>query len=257
MASAAPSTPPYDQWQYVAFNNAIIWAAPMAVRHLYNAYNSGVSPEIQPFAVDPDAENWVLNIKGSATPPTPNPARPFAELTYLTPCLHESDHPNPQGADNGPDWLSYILNAIGSSEYWNTTAVIVTWDDWGGFYDNYTPAAAGTTWPYHMTPNPYSAPPNTGNTSDPNEWGYRVPLMVLSPYLATPGVIATPLISQGAILNFIENNFDLGNNLLGGDDLTNGTHDLSEMFNFSRIAPIPWSPLPSNFTPAYNATCPP
>ena len=69
-------------------------------------------------------------------------------------------------------------------------------------------------------------------------------------------MIATPLIGQGAILNYVESTFGLGTHVLGGDDLTNGSEDLSEMFNYSRIFPLPYSPLPSNFVPTNNGFCP-
>jgi hypothetical protein len=141
MASAAPTTSPYYQWQYIAKDTTSIWSAPMAVMHLYQDYSADPNPAKtgQPFAVDSDAENFVLNVTSSIAP-TPNPRRPFAELTFITPCVGESDHPNTaapghESFDDGPDWLAYVLNAVGRSPYWESTAVIVTWDDWGGFYD--------------------------------------------------------------------------------------------------------------------------
>lgn len=241
---------PYNLWQYVAKDKTSIWSAPMAVRSLYNAYSTSSNVNIEPFAIDPDAENFVLNVSNS-TAPTPNPVRPFAELTFLTPCVAESDHPNPEGTgpnggtDEGPQWLAYVLNAIGTSSYWNNTAVIVTWDDWGGFYDNYTPAP----WPFHPAANGY------GNPQDPNEWGYRVPLMMISPYVTSRGYISTTMISQGAILNYIENTFGLGAGALGGDDAANGTHHLIDMLNYNRT-PLPWITLSTTFTPANDGTCP-
>ena len=257
MASAAPSSSPYDQWQYVAFDDRIIWAAPMTVSHLYNDYSSDPNPSKtgQPFAVDPDAENFVLNVSGS-TSPTPNPPRPFAELTFLTPCLAESDHPNTAGPggtslDHGPDWLAYVLNAIGNSSYWNNTAVVVTWDDWGGFYDNFSPSP----WPHHPLGNAYSPPGvGHGNLEDPNEWGFRVPLIVISPWVKSKGYISSTLISQGAILNFIETVFGVPS--LNGDDKANGSNDLTNMLDLSSNTPLSWSSLPSNFSPANNDTCP-
>ena len=42
-------------------------------------------------------------------------------------------------ADTGPSWVASIVNAIGESAYWKTTAIIIVWDDWGGFYDNVPP----------------------------------------------------------------------------------------------------------------------
>jgi hypothetical protein len=127
---------PYNQdWQYVASSVKTIWSGPMAIDRFANAYAMG-SPSSQPFAVDPDAGQFVYDISHPTADPAP---RPFANLTYLTPCYRESDHPNGQSG-RGPEWLGGVVNAIGQSQYWSTTAVIVVWDDWGGWYDHYRPA---------------------------------------------------------------------------------------------------------------------
>ena len=47
----------------------------------------------------------------------------------------ESDHPGTL-SDTGPSWVASVVNAIGQSNYWNITAIVIVWDDWGGFYDN-------------------------------------------------------------------------------------------------------------------------
>ena len=237
--------------------------APMAVTHLYNAYSGDPNPQKtgQPFAVDPDAENWVLNLTLSVSR-TPDPARPIPLLTIITPCLGESDHPNdkaptpgaatPSAYDDGPDWLAYLINAIEGSLYFPNTAVIVTWDDWGGFYDNFSPSP----WPDHPIGNAYSPPGvGHGNLQDPNEWGFRVPLILISPYVKSQGYISSTKQSQGAILNFIETVFGLPTHVLGGDDAANGSHDLTDMLDFSATIP-PQSLLPSNFTPHYDGACP-
>lgn len=244
MASAAPSTAPYYQWQYVASDKKSIWAAPMSIKHLYQAYTGPLPPRFQPFAVDPDAFNFVLNVTGSASP-TPNPSRPFAELTFLTPCLRESDHPNTDAIDNGPQWLAWVVDSIESSSYWSNTAIIVTWDDWGGFWDNYTPAP----WPYHPSP-----PPSPYNAEDPNEWGFRVPLIVISPWVKNKNYISPTKRSQGAILSFVENIFGLSS--LGGDDQSNAD-GLADMFNFAAIVPLPTASVPTLFSPQPVGSCAP
>jgi Phosphoesterase family len=247
MAAAAPGVPPYLQWQYIASKQDSIWAAPMAIRHHYNTYVAASTKVTQPFAVDPDAENWVLNVTNSVNPP-PNPVRPFAELTYLTPCLRESDHPNDDGVDRGPAWLGYIVNAVESSSYWPNTAIIVTWDDWGGFYDNYLSGSL----PLHPNPNVYQ------NAQDPNEWGFRVPVIVISPWVRSKEYVSTVQQSQGAILNFVETIFNLGPNALGGDDANNTTNDLTNIFDFSMTRPtLPPVTLQPSFTPQNQSTCPP
>ena len=41
--------------------------------------------------------------------------------------------------DTGPDWVASVVNAIGESKYWNSTAIFIVWDDWGGYYDHVPP----------------------------------------------------------------------------------------------------------------------
>ncbi len=74
-----------------------------------------------------------------------------------------SDHPGNR-SNEGPSWVAAVVNAVGNSQYWNSTAIIVTWDEWGGFYDH--------------------VPPPMMN--DYMELGFRVPLLVISPYAKRP-----------------------------------------------------------------------
>ena len=78
-------------------------------------------------------------------------------LSWVIPTAANSDHPGSMGS--GPDWVASVVNAVGESKFWNSTAICVVWDDWGGFYD-------------HVAP-PYA---------DYDGLGFRVPLIVISPY---------------------------------------------------------------------------
>ncbi|HEX3369682.1 MAG TPA: alkaline phosphatase family protein [Candidatus Cybelea sp.] len=229
---------PYTDWQYIAHSATSIWAAPLGVEHLFEAYHLG-NKATQPFAVDPDAENFVLNVTGSTNPP-PNPARPIATLTYVTPCVAESDHPLLTGTDDGPQWLAWVLNAIGNSSYWSSSTIFVTWDDWGGWYDNVPPAT------FRPGINAYN------NADDPNEWGFRVPLIVISPYLKQRGYISSYATSgyqyrsQSVILQYVE--ATLGLPSLGADDMQDGQSDgLADMFDYGN-QPLPWRTIPTSFT---------
>jgi len=222
---SAFGAPLVADWQYVAYANDTIWAAPMAIDHLYMQYRHDPTKSVEPFAVDPDAIDFVKALGAR------DPARPFAALTYLTPCPLESDHPIVNGTSDGPAWLTYVVNAIGESKYWPNTTIVVTWDDWGGFYDHYRPPGS---WPHHPVPNPY------GNANDPYEWGFRVPLIVISPYVTARGYVSTRLRSQSAILNYVESTFGLGS--LGADDMSNGSDDLGDLFDFSHRA-LPYVPI--------------
>jgi phospholipase C len=113
----------------------------------------------------------------------------LASVSFVTPSLADSDHPplKPgQGSDLGPSWVASVVNAIGESSYWNSTAIIVLWDDWGGWYDN-------------------SSPPQP----DYRGLGFRVPCMIISPY-AKQGYVDSTQYEFGSILKFIEEVYGTG-----------------------------------------------
>src|SRR6185312_12628 len=59
----------------------------------------------------------------------------LASVSWVVPTDDFSDHPN-AARDLGPDWIGSVVNAIGESPYWKSTAIFIVWDDWGGFYDH-------------------------------------------------------------------------------------------------------------------------
>jgi phospholipase C len=106
------------------------------------------------------------------------------KVSWLTPPLAVSDHP-PASLCGGENWTVTMLNALmRRSRLWRTTAVILTWDDFGGYYD-------------HVTP-PHS---------DIYGYGPRVPMIVISPW-AKPGVNHEDM-STDSVLNLIEDLFGL------------------------------------------------
>jgi phospholipase C len=145
----------------------------------------------------------------------------LADVTFVTPSAAESDH---AGTNNGtgPSWVASIVNAIGKSSYWNNTAIIVTWDDWGGWYD-------------HVPPQIYNS----------YELGFRVPMIVISPYAKRGYVSHTPY-EFGSILKFIEQTFDLRS--LGATDVR--ANDLSDCFDFG-AKPRAFSLIASKYPAGY------
>jgi phospholipase C len=143
-------------------------------------------------------------------------------VSWVIPKGTVSEH-QPQSASKGDAWLGQVVSAIqGDSADWPTTAVFITWDDCGCFYD-------------HVNPITYSA-----------KWGVRVPLLAVSPYARTGFTDHTPA-TFASLLTFIEHNFSLAPlnpcaaapDPACSDDVigTTGTpaYDLSGMFDFSRI----------------------
>jgi phospholipase C len=236
-------------WEYIAHSNTSIWAAPLGVRHLFSQIQNGTQTSIG-YQRDPDAEKFVQNLY---TPLSSGGYPELPNITFITPCVFSSDHPNPQGQDKGPGWLAWIINEIAGSPNpvnWQNTVFLVTWDDWGGWFDSYQPKEVQPgqdPWPYHPQQNAYNIP------LDANEWGFRVPLIVISPYVNSAGFVSNAASnvgvarSQGGMLSFIEDTFGLAR--LGTDDSVNVSpppnssfSDLHDMINLNN-QPLPYVPL--------------
>ena len=108
------------------------------------------------------------------------------------------------------------MNAIGTSPYWANTAIIITWDDWGGWYD-------------HVAPTIY----------DSYEYGFRVPLIIVSPY-TKQAYVSHVTHDFGSILKFIEEVFNLPS--LGYADAR--ADDFSDCFDLTQT-PISFQVVPA------------
>jgi phospholipase C len=133
----------------------------------------------------------------------------LATVSWVIPNGNASDHPGNQG--NGPSWVASIVNAIGTSQYWKDTAIIITWDDWGGWYDHVPPLKISNSY----------------------EYGFRVPLIVVSPY-ARPAYISPVNHDFGSILKFIETMFGLTTVGPGNGYADSRADDLSDCFDFNQ-----------------------
>ncbi len=134
-------------------------------------------------------------------------------MSWVVPDAQNSDHPGYSSKDTGPSWVASVVNAIGKSQYWNSTAVIVVWDDWGGFYDPVAP--------------PFQ--------DDQGGAGFRVPMLVISPYVKAGsgshgGYISNTVYGFGSIIRFIEDNWRLGR--LGTTDQSSTS--IANMFNLKQ-----------------------
>jgi phospholipase C len=142
-------------------------------------------------------------------------------VSWVIPTFTESDHPRTT-KDTGPSWVASIVNAIGESPYWSDTAIIITWDDWGGFYDHVPPAQL-----------------------DQFGLGFRVPMIVVSPYAKHAHVSHTRY-EFGSIIKFIEETYGVPS--LGQTDVR--ATDLTDCFDFQQ-SPAPFVPITSDLKAGY------
>jgi phospholipase C len=197
-------------WRYYAPSAGSIWTAPNAIQHICG-----------PNAPPPNAtactgSGWTNNVVIPETPIlTDITSGNLAQVSWVIPTGANSDHAGNVAGTGGPSWVASIVNAIGASSYWSNTAIIITWDDWGGWYDHVPPPSIvndGTSW-------------GSGYV-----YGFRVPLIVVSPY-AKAKYISHVNHDFGSVLNFIEKTFTLPS--LGYAD-AHTTDDLSDCFDFTQ-----------------------
>ncbi|MHB8681605.1 MAG: alkaline phosphatase family protein [Acidimicrobiales bacterium] len=118
-------------------------------------------------------------------------------VSWVTPSGAVSEHP-PAAVSFGQSYVTSLVDAVMKGPEWDSTAIFLTWDDWGGFYDHVVPPSV-----------------------DANGYGLRVPALVISPY-ARKGYVDHQVLSFDAYDKFIEDDFLHGQRL---DPRTDGRPD--------------------------------
>ena len=184
-------------WKYYAppiSDPGYIWSTFDAISHVRHGpdWNNVVN-----------TSNFITDVQNNQLP----------SVSWVVTPYWQSEHP-PESICDGENTTVAELNAIMSNpNIWNSTAVFIVWDDFGGIYD-------------HIPP-----PPSV----DGFRFGPRVPMLIISPY-AKAGYISTTQYEFSSILKFIEERFNL--NALSSRDT--GANDTTDSFNFNQtpLAPL-------------------
>jgi phospholipase C len=181
------------------------WSGYQAVRHIRYGHD---------WKEDVISPNWkfITDVR----------AGKLANFTWITPVCADSDHVN-CGGGYGPSWVAALVNTIGKSKFWDSTAIFVQWDDWGGLYD-------------------HVAPPYRGIDS----LGFRVPLIVISPY-AKHGHVSHVQYETASVLRFAEDLFGL-DQLAAADK--RATSPAADCFDFSQ-QPRPFVKIAAPYPPRF------
>lgn len=150
------------------YGDGHLWSGYTAIRHIY------YGPDFKKDVKTPQT-TFFTDVKNGSLP----------SVTWITPTCENSDHATCL-SNTGPAWVTSIVNAIGQSKYWNSTAIFVTWDDYGGWYDHVAPKML-----------------------DYDGLGMRVPMLVVSAY-AKKGYVSHTQYESASILRFAEDRFGLG-----------------------------------------------
>jgi len=198
-------------WRYYAATPGPAWNAPISIEHI-------CQPQTVDGKLNCTGPEWINGVTMPQTQVLTDIANgQLAQVTWVTPNGFQSDHGDVNDG-SGPSWVASIVNAIGTSPYWANTAILITWDDWGGWYDHVAPTVIddGVSW-------------GSGYV-----YGFRVPLVVVSPY-AKAAYISHVTHDFGSILNFVESTFNLPS--LGYADAF--ADNLADCFDLSQT-PIPF-----------------
>lgn len=208
---------PLLTWRYYATTDGDIWTAPDAIQEICTPTTG---PEDQLACNGSQWNNNVVLEGSGAQILTDIQGGNLANVTWVVPDGPNSDHAG-NSIDNGPSWVDNIVNAIGQSPFWSSTAIIVAWDDWGGWFDHVAP-------PIRNNPDSY---PNS------YEYGYRVPIIVISPY-GKPNYVSHQQNDFGSVLLFIEEQFLPPNTYINGGGYADSyaLGDLSDFFDFTQGA---------------------
>jgi phospholipase C len=187
-------------WKYYApapGADGYVWSSYDAVKHIRNGID------------------WAAHVVPYTNFATDAAAGNLPAVSWLVEPHNVSDHP-PAGICEGENWTVQQINAVmKNAALWSTTAIILTWDDFGGFYD-------------------HVAPPKGPNGQI--EYGFRVPGIVISPY-SQPGFIDHTMYSYPSMLKFIEITFGLPP-IGTGTGLDASANDLGNTQNYVQT-PLP------------------
>jgi phospholipase C len=150
-----------------------------------------------PDFVDVHQDGQIANVQPASGFFAAAKAGTLPAVSWVVPNQRDSEHP-PALVSQGQAWVTSLVNAVMAGPDWSSSAIFLSWDDWGGFYDHVVPPAV-----------------------DANGYGLRVPGLVISPY-ARQGFVDHQALSFDAYLKFIEDDFLAGVRL---DPATDGRPD--------------------------------
>ncbi len=180
-------------WRYYVDDDTC-FASPCPDRH-----NTGTGPTKDPLPgfTDTWEDGTRENITFHSRYFNAAEAGSLPRVSWIVPAPGYSEHPSEDSGplDRGQAFVTRVINAAMRGPDWESTAIFLTWDDWGGFYDHVEPPVV-----------------------DQNGWGIRVPALLISPY-ARAGMIDSQTLSFDAYLKLIEDRF------LGGQRLDPATMD--------------------------------
>ncbi|HEY2475991.1 MAG TPA: alkaline phosphatase family protein [Candidatus Cybelea sp.] len=195
-------------WRYYTgsiYGDGGLWSAYQADRKIFD------SPDWKAKVINPPSQ-FLADVG----------AGKLAAITWVAPTYEASDHAA-LDTGKGPAWIASVVNAVGKSRFWDSSAIFIMWDDWGGWFDPMKPVYA-----------------------DYDGLGFRVPLLAVSPY-AKQGYVTHVQYETASVLRFIEDNFGLSH--LAASD-TRANDPATDAFDYNQ-RPRKFKEIPGAKTASY------
>lgn len=220
MAHVFAAANPKITWTYYTVGDSSLWTAPNAIQAICTVKDGKCTG---PYWTKGASNGYIVPDPSQVLTDIANCS--LAQVSWVIPTALESDHAGDTDG-SGPSWVASIVNAIGTQPkcpdgevYWNNTVIVITCDDWGGWYE-------------HVVPPPVSS--KAPAIASSYVYGFRVPLMVVSAYTPAGTVSNVMGLDFGAILKFIEEIFNLGTIPPGDYADYYANDDLGEFFQFGK-----------------------
>lgn len=153
-------------------------------------------------------------------------------VSFLKPSEYQDGHPKYSDPLSLQTFLVNTINELQQMPEWRHMAIIIVWDDSGGWYDHVMPPIINQS---HVPPDALLGPGNAGNPPPGTyqgrlAYGMRVPFLVVSPF-AKSNYVDHSVIDQTSVLRLIEKNWHLGT--IGNQSFDQFASSLAPLFNFS------------------------
>lgn len=220
-ASTSTGLPPVPVTDYVSHHNPFDYFADTANQHHLAPSDDSKIGETDQANHEYDASLFFTALNEGRLP----------SVSFIKAKAVQNGHPGNSDPLDEQIWLTTVINAIASSQYWKDTAIIITYDDSDGWYDHQMDTVVNQS---NSSDDELAGPGSCGVTPPGGNsgrcgYGPRLPLIVISPY-SRQNYVDSRMTDQSSVIRFIEDNWGLGR--IGGDSNDAKAGSLFGFFDF-------------------------
>ncbi|HEX4322470.1 MAG TPA: alkaline phosphatase family protein [Acidobacteriaceae bacterium] len=236
----------HQPFQYYASTANPTHARPSSIRAIGSSYEAGRGKVVDPANHQYDTDDFFTALDNGVLP----------AVTFLKAPAYQDAHPGNSDPTDEQTFVVNVINALQESEFWESTAVVITYDDSDGWYDHQMPSIVNPS--TSATVDALNAPGvcNTGAQQPDADgklpkdkkslngvgglpvlgrcgYGTRIPLLVISPWARDNYIDHTEL-DQTSVIRFIEDNWLNGKRVQPNGSFDTIANSIESMFNFNR-----------------------